>query len=108
MISQEDLAKKIKLATQNAWRVETNTTVNTVCEYIVKEAVTELLASLEAEFALVYKHQDSLQASVDYITGELNASTDGGVSQPQRSTETENKRGRGNAKAGPSNGANGA
>jgi hypothetical protein len=102
MISQEDLAKKIKLATQNAWRVETNTTVNTVCEYIVKEAVTELLLSLEEEFK-------ELRTYINNSLEEIqNASTDGGISQPQRSTETENKRGRGNAKAGPSYGANGA
>jgi hypothetical protein len=102
MISQEDLAKKIKLAAQNAWRVETNTTINTICEYIVKEAITELLLSLEEEFK-------NLRADINNSLEEIqNASTDGGISQPQRDQETENKRGRGHAKAGASNGANGA
>ena len=116
MITQEELAKIIKLSSQNAWRVETNTTVNTICEYIAKEGLIALLASLEEELAIINKHISTLYTSVEYISNnyleynkpksigdDLNASTDGSISQPQRSEENQSK-GRGRAAKAGANG----
>ena len=51
MKTQEDLAKQIKLISQNAWRQDGNTTLNTMVEYIVREAlvlVMEIIVEQEA------------------------------------------------------------
>ncbi len=110
MISQEELAKHIKLITQNAWKVESNTTVNTICEYIIKESLLIVLSSLEEELALINKHIGTLYTSINHLsnTGEEDASTDGSIPQPKRNTETQDKGGRGRPKAGAHDGANGA
>ena len=121
MISQEDLAKQVKMVTQNAWRVETNTTVNSICEYIVKESLLFVLASLEDELANINKRLDIFETSLNYLSnnqlsnervmkvveiGEINASKNGSIPQSQWNTETEGKRSRVNAKARQADGAN--
>ncbi len=96
MISNEDLAKQLKLITQNAWRVESNTTVNTICEYIIREALQLVLESLQEDFIQLEHRLEMLE----------DASTDGGFQEPEWSKKTQNK-GRGNnAKARTTNGAN--
>jgi hypothetical protein len=90
MLTQEELAKQMKLITQNAWREASNTTVNNVCEYICRESL----------FILLDEFNKRLEKLED-------ASTDGGVSQPQRYSETEDKRGRSNAKARTGDAASG-
>ena len=104
MIKQEELAKQMKLITQNAWREASNTTINNVCEYICRESLNIVLESLENEFYLINKKFQELNGQLEELD---NASTDGGISQPQRNTEAQDKRGRGNAKARTADAANG-
>lgn len=47
IFDREDLNKKIKIISQDAWRVEMNTTMNTMMEYIVKNAMDVFLDKLE-------------------------------------------------------------
>ncbi len=104
MIKQEELAKQMKLITQNAWREASNTTINNVCEYICRESLNIVLESLQKDFDTTITWYDELAERMEKLE---NASTDGGISQPQRNTEAQDKRGRGNAKARTADAANG-
>ena len=104
MITQEELAKHMKLITQNAWREASNTTVNNVCEYICRESLNLVLEST-TEFLNSLQEQI---ADLEYNVKELmDASTDGSIPQPQRNTKAQDKRGWGNAKARTADAANG-
>lgn len=72
MIDREELSRKIKLITQDAWSVGTNTTVNSMIEYIVKQSLFVVLDELEKELE--------------------DASKDGGLQESQGHTKAPNKR----------------
>lgn len=50
MIDKEQFAKDIKAIAQNAWKVETNTTLNTIIEYICRDALLFVVDAFEAKF----------------------------------------------------------
>lgn len=77
MITQEELAKKIKLVTQDAWKVGTNTSLNDMVEYIVRESMVILLKELE-----------ELQNIVDLtVEGLEHGSKNGRIQKPKRDTK---------------------
>lgn len=108
MYSSEELARQIKLISQNAWRQEGNTTLNSMVEYIVREAlelvmeiIIEQQTRIEALEELAHAPVDLQQVFDDAINlREIQKDgKDGGVSQPQGNTQsTTTTRPRANAK----------
>lgn len=109
MFTEEELAKQIKIITQNAWRQETNTTINAIVEYIVRESlniIAEVLLDHELrleELEQQLEEQQQLNKSEtlpgfrivhkEHIDGK-----DGGLSQPKghpKSTNGERPRSNG-------------
>lgn len=48
-IDLEKLTRQIKVISQDAWKVEQNTTVNMMIEYVVKEALKLVIEQVETE-----------------------------------------------------------
>lgn len=100
MITQEDLAKHIRIATQNAWRQDNGggTTINSMVEYIIKESlavVMEIILEQESRIEALEADVSSLENLVITLTGNNDDGKDGGLSQPQgnpKSTSRTNAR----------------
>jgi hypothetical protein len=95
MLNKEDFAKRIKVITQDAWQHETNTTVNSICEYIVRETTSLLLDELDIIRSRLADFDDFNERLLELEVTKLekdhaDASKDGGLSQPKRSTKASN------------------
>lgn len=98
MITKIELAKQLKIICQNAWKVETNTTMNSMMEFIVREA-SELLIDeidmLKSALTDALDQSDEVYALVNMLKDEIeelkNASSNGGFQEPQGNTKTGNE-----------------
>lgn len=105
-----ELSKQIKLICQNAWRVETNTTMNSMMEFIVRETSELLLDEIDMQksaLADALEQLDEVYALANTLKDELeelrNVSKNGGVQKSQRNTKALNET-TGNEKARKVNG----
>lgn len=78
MLTKEELNNKIKLISQTAWSVGSNTSVNNMIEYIVAGSMAILLEELEE----MKNYMDLL-----LIDGEHNASKNGRLQKSQRNAK---------------------
>lgn len=109
MLSTEDLTKQVKLIAQNAWRQETNTTVNSIVEYVVREALLLLNEDFNTQINEMQTAVIALAEQLESLSEQgliINASTNGGVSQPQRDSQAQDKGSRGTSKARTTDAAN--
>lgn len=49
MIDEEDIKRQLNYISQEAWRIEGNTTINKMIEYIVREALFVVVKSIDEE-----------------------------------------------------------
>jgi hypothetical protein len=96
MLDKEALVNAVKLATQNAWRRDTLTTVNSIVEFIVNEAVNALVDQLNDKFALMQKDIDELYTISSMLDDELrtkeevDGGKDGRLQKPKRGPKAQN------------------
>lgn len=76
-LTQEDLAKHIKIATQNAWRQDNGgaTTLNSMVEYIIRESLAVVMEVLLEQETKITQLEQRLE--------ELTNGKNGGLPQPQ-------------------------
>lgn len=110
MLTKENLEKTLRVITQDSFNRELHTTVNAICEFIVRESISLVLDELNA----IKLHCADLAEEIDILHDELNkiedfnesinnkeeanGSKDRGVQEPKRSPQVSNARTR-NAKA---------
>lgn len=90
LINIDELNNAVVQATQDAWRRETNTTINSIVEFIIKESFVGLIAQLEEVFSNLQEDIDNLYDMVALnepkpLEGiKVHANEDGGVQEPKR------------------------
>lgn len=107
MLTKENLEKTLRVITQDSFNRELHTTVNAICEFIVRESISLVLDELNA----IKLHCADLAEEIDILHDELNkiedfnenkeeanGSKDRGVQESKRSPQVSNARTR-NAKA---------
>jgi hypothetical protein len=85
LINREELGKKVKFIAQEAWRVEVNTTINSIVEYITIQSLNYLLDELENQPCMC-----------QCINKDLKYGEDGRHQISERITETKSQRPRSN------------
>lgn len=87
-LDKDELKKVVALATQNAWRRDTLTTVNSIVEYIVNEVNQYIVDQLNQNFADMQQDIDELFAAYaalyDKLKEQENGIKDGRVPQSKR------------------------
>lgn len=77
MITTEELDKKIKLFSQEAWRSEVNTTVNSMIEYVVKKTSDLLLDEVNEEIQELHYQLNKLKPPSEVVVKENEYGKDG-------------------------------
>lgn len=85
MLTKDNLSKQIKIIAQDAWKVETHTTMNSMMEYIVKEVASLLLDEIDSVKLCLADLVEKKSRS------RINGSKDGGIQKPEWSAKALNE-----------------
>lgn len=88
MLTKEELTLKVKVISQDAWKVGTNTGLNDMLEYICRES-SKLLLDHMTEVAIL--HNSIIEDLMDRVEELENANEDGGLQKSKRNQKASNK-----------------